>query len=188
MLHMLRGAYSHLNNFSKVILLITLVFGFLLFSSLLGILVLVPFFGSEVISMLSAPDYKNVSVVNAMKVIQILNMAGGLLLPAILYVWLCLPDNRVFGGFKKPIRYLPIVVSAFLILLSQPLIGLANEINSYLSLPEALSFVENWMKNAENQGEMITEAFLSGTSASDLIINIFMIAVLPAQGSISRFV
>lgn len=177
---MLRGAYSQLNNFSKFILLITLVFSFLLFSTLIGILVLVPFFGAGVISLLSAPDFSSVSVVNAMKALQVLNMAGGLLLPAVIYLWLCSPDIKNSIGFNKSIKYQPIILSALLIIFAQPIIGFANELNSYLSLPEGLSFVENWMKNAETQGEMITEAFLSTTSTSGLLVNIFMIAILPA--------
>lgn len=177
---MLRGAYSQINNLSKFILLIILVFSFLLFSTLLGILILVPFYGTGVINLFSAPDYSNDSVINAMKAMQIINMAGGLLLPAVIYFWLCSPDSNSKGNFHKPIYYLSVLLSGILIVFAQPLIGWANEINSYLILPEGLSAIENWMKNAETQGEMITEAFLSTTSTGGLMVNIFMIAILPA--------
>jgi hypothetical protein len=177
---MLKGSYKNLNNLSKFILLLILVFSFLLFSTMLGILVLVPFFGTGVLSLLSAPDYSSIAVVNAMKALQILNMAGGLLLPAVIYLWLCTPDIKAGTGFHKMSNYLPVVLSAILVVLAQPLIGWASEINSYLSLPKGLSSIENWMQNAETQGEMITEAFLSTTSAGGLLVNIFMIAILPA--------
>ena len=177
---MLRGAYSHLNSFSKFILLITLVFSFLLFSSLLGILMLVPYFGSDVISLLSAPDYNSVPVVNAMKVLQILNMLGGLLLPAVIYLWLCTPETEKLSSLYISPSSTTIVLSFLLIVLAQPLIGWANELNSNLSLPEGLSSIEDWMRNAENQGALITEAFLSTTSTGGLLINVFMIAILPA--------
>ncbi len=177
---MLRGAYSQLNNVSKFILLITLVFSFLLFSTLLGILILVPFFGTDVISLLSAPDYSNATVVNAMKIVQIMNMAGGLLLPAIIYLWLCTPEKEKSLSLYKLQYPLNIALSFLLIVVAQPRIGWANELNSYLSLPDGLSSIENWMKTAETQGEMVTEAFLSTTSTSGLLLNIFMIAILPA--------
>jgi len=178
---MLRGTYSQLNNFSKFILLLTLVISFLLFSILIGILVLVPFFGTGIIGLLSAPDYTNASVVNGMKAIQIINTAGGLLLPAVIYMWLCTPESKIYPGFRKSsFKNLLILLSAFLIVFAQPLIGWANELNSYLSLPEGLSSIENWMKNAETQGALITEAFLSTTSTSGLLLNVFMIAILPA--------
>jgi len=177
---MLRGIYSQINHFSKFILLITLVFTFLLFSLLLGILVLVPFYGSGVISLLSNPNYNDASVINAMKVLQILNMAGGLLLPAVIYMWLCTPGTKTYSVFSNPVSASVIALSGLLIVLAQPLIGWTNELNSYLSLPEWLSFVETWMKTAEKQGEIITEAFLSTISINGLLLNIFMIAILPA--------
>ncbi len=177
---MLKGAYSQLNSFSKLILLLTLVISFLLFSILIGILVLVPFFGTGIIGLLSVPDYSSASLVNAMKVIQIINTAFGFLLPAVIYMWLCTSGSKIYLDIRKSFNYVPIVLSAFLIVFAQPLIGWANELNSYLSLPEGLSSVENWMKNAETQGDTITEAFLSTTSMNGLLLNIFMIAILPA--------
>jgi len=177
---MLRGVYSNLNNFSKFILLLILVFSFLLFSTLIGILMLVPFYGTGVISLLSTPDFSDPSAVNALKAIQVVNMAGGLMFPAVVYLWFSTPDSKSFNVFKKSAPVFPILLSAILIVLAQPLIGLANEFNSYLNLPEGLAFIENWMKKAEEQGAMVTEAFLSTTSLSGLLINIFMIAILPA--------
>lgn len=177
---MLKGAYSDIANFSKFILLITLVFSFLLFSSLFGIVILVPFYGSDVLSLLSAPDYADSSVINALKIIQILNMAGGLLLPGLIYLWLCAPSDSTFEGFKKSASPLSVFLSVLLVVAALPLIGWASELNSYLKLPEGLSFLEEWMQRSEKQGELITEAFLSTTTTMGLLVNIFMIAILPA--------
>lgn len=177
---MLRGIYSQLNNFNKFILLITLVLSFLIFSLLLGILVLVPFFGTGVINLLAKPDYSDAAVVSAMKAIQIINMAGGLLLPALIYTWLCSPKSTVNSGLFKTVSPFAVVLTFFLIIISQPVIGLASEINSHLSLPKALASIEEWMKSKEDLGAQITEAFFSTTSASGLLLNIFMVAILPA--------
>jgi hypothetical protein len=177
---MLRGIYSQLSHFSKFILLITLVFSLLLFSSLLGILILVPFYGSGVAGLLTNPDFRDPSIITAMKVLQILNMGGGLLLPAAIYLWLIAPGGEKQFGFNKPDFGLSVLLSVVLIVLAQPLIGWATEINSYLSLPESMNPIEDWMKNAEDQGAKITEAFLATTSTGGLLLNIFMIAILPA--------
>jgi len=177
---MLRGAYSHTNYFNKLFILIALVFSLLLFSTLFGILILVPFYGSGILGLLTTPDYSDASVISAMKVIQILNMAGGLLLPALIYLWLCTPVDESIKKNGRNTAPLAVLWSVILIVIAQPLIGFANEVNSFLQLPQWLSFVEEWMKNAERQGELITDAFLSTTTASGLLLNIFMIAVLPA--------
>lgn len=177
---MLKGAYCRLNYPGKFLLLLILVVSFLLFSTLFGILVLVPFYGTNVISLLSSPDFTTPSSVDAMKVMQIINASGGLLLPAALYLWLCTPVEEQPFRLNRPIAWLSIILTCILIVLSQPLIGWASELNSYLSLPEWLSAIEQWMKNAETQGELVTEAFLATTSGKGLVLNIFMIAILPA--------
>jgi hypothetical protein len=103
-----------------------------------------------------------------------------LLLPAAIYLWLIAPGGEKQFGFNKPDFGLSVLLSVVLIVLAQPLIGWATEINSYLSLPESMNPIEDWMKNAEDQGAKITEAFLATTSTGGLLLNIFMIAILPA--------
>jgi len=177
---MLKGAYAHLSPSGRLLLLIVIVFSFLLFSTLIGILALVPWYGSGVINMLSIPDLSNPGVIAAFKVLQIINMAGGLLLPALVYLWLCDPGSGKFAGLTQPAPLIAVGLSIAVILIAQPVIGWTSEINSHLSLPEWLSFLETRMKSAEIQNAKITEAFLSTTSAKGLIVNIFMIAILPA--------
>jgi membrane protease YdiL (CAAX protease family) len=177
---MLRGTYSHINYFSKFVLLVVLVFSFLLFSVLFGILILVPFYGSEVFNLLASPDYADVSLVNALKVLQIINMTVGLLFPAFVYLWLSTSPTEPIAVFKKSVASAAVLLTTILIVVAQPLIGWASELNSYLALPQGFSFLEDWMKSTEKQGELITEAFLSTTTTGGLLVNIFMITILPA--------
>ena len=161
-------------------MLLIIVLSFLLFSLLFGIVLLVPFYGSGILNTLAEPDYKDVTVIAALKAIQIVNQVGGLLLPALIYLWLCMPADEKYSGYNKSVSAISLFLSVILIIVAQPLVGLSNEWNSNLTLPEWLSFVEKWMKASEQQGDMITEAFLSTTSATGLLVNIFMIAILPA--------
>ncbi len=177
---MLRGLYSELSPFSKLFLLITLVLSFMLFSALFGILILVPFYGSGILGILSSPDYSNATIITSLKVIQIFNMAGGLLMPALLYLWLCTPKEEKYTAFTLKISPLLVVSAIILTVVSQPFIGWTSELNSYLSLPDWLAPVEGWMKGKEKLGADITDAFLTTTTAGGLTVNLFMIVVLPA--------
>ena len=176
---MLRGAYSDITYFSKFVLLITLVLSFLLFSTLFGIVMLVPFYGSGVLGLLSAGDFTDASVIIAMKAMQIINMAGGLLLPGIIYLWLCTPGSSKYTGFSRSYAPPALALTVIMIIIAQPLIGWTSELNSYLTLPQGLAFIEDWMQHAERQGEQVTQAFLSTTSIGGLLLNVFMIAILP---------
>lgn len=176
---MLRGIYSKTSHFNKLILLTTLVLSFLLFSIVFGIVALFPFYGSSALTLITSADFSNASVVNAIKVIQIFNTAGGLLLPAIIYLWLCTPTAQK-SIFLKSATPVIVLCGIIVVVMAQPIVGFATELNSHLSLPQWLSGVENWMKDAEYKNGLITEAFLSTTSPAGFMLNVFMIAFLPA--------
>jgi membrane protease YdiL (CAAX protease family) len=85
-----------------------------------------------------------------------------------------------FTGLNKKISLSVVLASVMLTLLAQPFIVQTAEWNSRLLLPDGLSAVENWMRRTEEQASMMTDAFLRTTSTRGLILNIFMIAILPA--------
>ncbi|HEV7423641.1 MAG TPA: CPBP family intramembrane glutamic endopeptidase, partial [Candidatus Paceibacterota bacterium] len=68
------------------------------------------------------------------------------------------------------------------LIVSLPLINYLGELNSRMSLPAFLSGVEKWMKDSENQAAELTKNFLEMHSVSDVVFNVFMIALLPAIG------
>jgi len=177
---MLKGFLVNHSPAVKLTLLLALLLAFLLFSTLLGILMLIPFFGPGILTALASPDYSDPPMVSALKALQILNMAGGLLLPALLFVWLTNKKPSAYLKLSAIPAWLPLLFAAILIVAAQPFIGFTNELNSHLKLPAAFSGIENWMRNEENLAQRITEAFLSTTTLTGLAVNIFMIALLPA--------
>ena len=62
----------------------------------------------------------------------------------------------------------------------QPIVGVVNEWNQAISLPDFLAPLEAWMREAENAATELQEKFLSGTSYLDLLINIVVMAIAPA--------
>lgn len=69
-----------------------------------------------------------------------------------------------------------------LILVCMPLINWLMTINNMMKLPEALSGIEQWMRNSEVNAEKIINIFLNVNSIRALMLNLFMIAVIPAIG------
>ena len=63
-----------------------------------------------------------------------------------------------------------------------PFINFIGELNANMVLPEWMSGVEKWMRNAEDNAEVLTKAFLKVDSINGLLFNLFMIAFLPAIG------
>ncbi len=82
------------------------------------------------------------------------------------------------NNFKPLMVFLTILIIFFAI----PVINFTGLINSNLSLPEGLSGIEDIMKKMEETAKVTTEKFLNVDSLGGLLINIIIIAVLPAIG------
>ena len=132
--------------------------------------------GSEVDVNLSNP-----SVITTFKLIQALSELIVFVIPALIFV-VFTSDKKIaylkLTGFK-PIMALIVIILVFSLM---PLINWTGEINSHLSLPDFLSTIENWMKASEAKAKELTEAIMNMVSPVDLIVNIIVIALLPAVG------
>jgi len=74
------------------------------------------------------------------------------------------------------------ILAILTMIVSLPVINLAIELNEKMNLPEMLKSVEDWMRGTESKTAELTEAFLHTKSVNGLLVNIFMIALLPAIG------
>ena len=63
-----------------------------------------------------------------------------------------------------------------------PLTGVAAEVNSALKFPVFLSGMEEWVIKNESRAERLAEIILSGKTAGLIIVNSFMMTVMPAIG------
>ena len=67
-----------------------------------------------------------------------------------------------------------------LMLVALPAINLLGYLNQQMTLPAFLEPLEQWMKNAEENAKVLTEQFLNVTTYGGLIINLLLMALLPA--------
>lgn len=178
---MLRNSiFREMPPLTMLVLFIGMVFAALLFSSLLGILLLFILHGPGSLTAISDPTlYSDVSVVAQLKLLQIINQVFGLLLPALLFLLLI---ERNPGKLLSGKRNLPVflLLSAVFMLISQPAIGWLGEMNERIDLPASFSRIEHWLLETEEKNSRLTEAFLATTSIPGFVVNILMIAILPA--------
>ena len=72
-----------------------------------------------------------------------------------------------------------IVILAFCIF---PVTSFTGQINSAMHLPQWLSGVEKWMAEKENHADSILNQVLASPTFSIMLLNLFIIAILPAIG------
>lgn len=162
----LKGSLKHQGFFFKTFILLGFTFFFFLLSVFLW-------------KVFTAADIHNIS---SLKTLQFLQSVGTFILPPLLvaYLW-----------SKKPLAYLHLTrkstfaiyvyILIFMILII-PFINLLGYVNQQIELPETLKTIEDWMRSSELQAKEFTDNLLKVTGLSALLLNIILIAVLPAIG------
>lgn len=126
-------------------------------------------------------DLTNPTMVMVLKITQVISVIFLFIAPTLFFV---------FFTSEKRLRYLKLntfnlaagVATVTLVLTVMPFINWVGEINSYLSLPEFLSGVEQWMKAKEETLKELTGIFLQMNGIGDLIINLIVVALFAAVG------
>lgn len=72
------------------------------------------------------------------------------------------------------------IIAIFLVLVASPGINLLSYLNRQIALPECLSGIETWMQQQEEAAAVLTERFLSADSIGVFVVNILLMALLPA--------
>ena len=161
-----------------LVILITFIF-----TMLLGTLIALPFYGKGILGNLSnLNDISNLNNIDFLKYYQIVNQLGLFIFPSIIFAFIV--NRNVYSYLKidKTADLFSFIASGIIILLSLPLVNWMAEINSTIRLPEAFSGIEKWMKYSEGQADQLTEVFLKVNTTRGFIVNLFMIAIIPAVG------
>lgn len=116
-------------------------------------------------------------------VAQFTNQLGLLIIAPLFYVFLF--EKPSVGNYLKLNRIpgiLILLLSAATVYTLLPFINLLTEWNTQLSLPDALSEIQKWMVAKEAQADQITNLLLSVGTIKALLLNLFIIALMPAIG------
>ncbi len=169
--------------FAQMLILILLSLFLALVVFFAGVLLAIPFFGTDVLDMLTQATRRSEGEdVTLLKYFQIVSQVGIFILPPLIFSMLI--TNRPFkylwlNRFPDFFNLLITVVLVFTIL---PGINWLIAVNEQLALPNWLSGVEHWMRESEENAARLTEAFLNTKTISGLLLNIFMVAFLASIG------
>ncbi len=113
---------------------------------------------------------------NFMRAVMLINHLFSFIIPSLLTGWIVYKNN-IFGYFKlTKAPNIRIVILGFVFLVvSIPLVQYAYQVNKMLPLPE-------WMLDMESSTGNILEAIISKENFYEVIINVFLIAVIPGIG------
>ena len=149
--------------------------------TLLGFIVIAAVYGTSIFGefgMILGGDPK---FITALKIIQIFSSIGMFILPPIVLAYTEGQKPNTFYGFKNP-SFLPLVLVLAIMVVSMPIMEWVAVHNQKMVLPEFLKGLENWMKMQEQAAMKMTIQLITVRSNWDFVVNLIMIAALPAIG------
>ena len=119
-------------------------------------------------------DWSQPKIISVMKLVQSISSVFMFLLPAFIYALITFRGKPLyFLGLKKTDRRQSYLLAVVCMLLAFPLVVWLGNINQMISLPD-------WMVTLEKDATKQMEAFLKAGSLGDVVLNVFIIALLPA--------
>ena len=169
--------------YSKLLFLLLIIVVSLFVTTLLGLLIAVPFFGIDVLkNMGSVTNIHDENSVSFLKYFQAVSQIGVFVIPALLFAFLEKNKAIDFLKLNKKINFQSLLLSILIIFSALPAINWMVGINEQMKLPGFLSGLENWMKETEEKAKLATDIFLKVNTISGLLINLFIIGFLAAVG------
>ena len=118
----------------------------------------------------------------SLKWLQFMQTIATFLLPSVIGAWLWSEDHKPFTWLRltKTTHWSHYLIAVLIMLCAVPGINLLADLNSRVSLPESLDFIEQIFKQQEEAATALTERFLQADSVWGLLLNIGLMALLPA--------
>lgn len=176
----IKGLFQQSPGWKKLLLLIWFVCLSFIFLYAVSILSAFAIWGNRVFDASFLTDISNPEAVAAMKYLQAFNSMGMFLIPAILLGWISSSSTWTYFGTNTRISPFKLLLVPVLALSMLPISNMLADLNHMIVLPESLRGFESFLQQSEKETEQITHAFIFATDIPTLLINIFVIAVIPA--------
>lgn len=134
------------------------------------------------IDVIHIQDSNHPLYLQAARIVQISSQFGLFLFPPVAWVYLFARERRKELGWTFEFNLQLILPSILLMFAALPLIHWLSEVNHSIHFPASLSELEQWLMEKEADAEKLTTLFLNVSTLEALMINLFMIAVIPAVG------
>ncbi len=179
---MLKALLKNSSPIIKILVTLTVIIISFLVFLILGLILGFLIFKTNILNPELLTNYDNPLSVSVLKYFQIIQSIGLFVVPPFVLGYLF--SGKSFSYLKlnnwaKPISF---ALVPLLIISAIPLINFMAEINSHLVLPDFMSGIEHWMKTSEESAAKVTKIFLKADGFGGLMLNVFMIALIPAVG------
>ena len=115
-----------------------------------------------------------------LKTLQVLQTFAFFILPVMISVWLWSDKPLHWLHLDKGMEWQTALLVVVMMLAFSPGINLISEWNQGLNLPEWMNNLETWLQSRENEALLLTQSFAQADTIPQLLLNLLIMAVLPA--------
>jgi len=174
---------ENMSAWGKLFLLLGMIILSSLFSAFAGLLIGKLYFGvglNTLTAHISNPQTPD--AIAFVKFYQLINQLGVFIVPVIVYSFLVSANVQGYLYLDKKPGLISLLISGLVIYTILPFNHYLLELNQNIRFPEMLSGIESWMTDYEVKAKILTESFLKTDSVSVLIVNLIIVALIPAIG------
>ncbi|SMO53205.1 CPBP family intramembrane glutamic endopeptidase [Solitalea koreensis] len=180
---MMKGFLHNKPYYVQFIFLLFLAMASLAVFFSIGFILIPPLFGINIfLNQGILADYNNPEVIAALKMLQIIQAFALFILPAVLFPYFVGEQTGDYLKTNKSTSLLLVILVISIGLISSPFMEFTAQLNAKMHLPSFLKELETWMRAQEDNLGELTKTFLKMNNVGALLINLVMIAVLPAIG------
>ncbi len=154
----------------------------LLFSIMLGIMTGMLIFNVDFSQITAFATLSTPQEVAFAKYFQLISHLGLFIIPGVLFVLVFHGSVKKGLNMHKLPSLLQIAALLVLVFALVPFVSWLVDVNASMKLPGSFENIEFWMRQKENAAEFLTERFLATNSWQGLMVNLFVMAVVPAIG------
>lgn len=147
---------------------------------LIGLFLTVLFYNVSMAEIMDLSGDEAPEVINAVKFLQIIGALGTFVFSSMLISFFY--TGRWFGYFPfgKKLNAGSSVFLVLVMIVSLPFVNMLTEINMGMELP--FDGMDNYLRQLEEQTETLMMTLIRADSLGALLVNLFMIAIIPAVG------
>lgn len=163
------------NRFVQIVIFLALIVGCMIVASVLGVIIASIFFGFGIpADALDQAAYY--------RIVQSFGSVGTFMLPPLFFSYLSKRKWFSYNRMNKAPDYKLCNIVIVMSLVIIPIVLALAEWNEGWKLPEALAGLEDWMRRMDKQNQELVNLMMRDSRVSILLINIFVMAMLPAVG------
>ena len=162
----IKGAFSHSKTGSRIIQLIGVALFFMLVFSLLSVWI-------------TKGDFSDIK---SLKLAQFFQSLGMFVIPPFILAYLWSEEPLGYLRINRNPSGEYVLFAVIVMLVAIPAINLLGELNHAIPFPDSLSSLENYLVDMEKRAEDLTIRMLDVNSVGGLLVNIGLIAIIPAVG------